>query len=143
MRPTTMPKQWKELLDAAAEKARKEGKPMGGLEYICYSCGVAQSTIYRASRGQITLGAEIQDRLQVLCDLLDVDNPYEKTKPWSKDLIPLSMLGKEIAMGLPISPKAVKRLQKLYPEAQLLKLAESDGTPENIMHAVQKVLEDT
>lgn len=142
MRPTTVPKEWKQLIDAASERAYEEGKGEGGVEYICSALSIAHSTLYRASRGQIALGADIEARLQVLCDLLGVDNPYAKTKPWSKDLVPLRLLGDELERGLPIAERVIKRLRDMYPEAQLVRLAESDGTPESIMRAVLRLLED-
>lgn len=143
MRPTTTPEHWKELLDAAGERAYAEGKGGGSINYLCEALEIAPSTLRRASRGEIKLGEDIASRLQVLCDMWDLDNPYEKTRPWSKDLIPLRMLGQEIEMGLPVSPKAVARLRKMYPETQLVALANSDGTPTSIMRGVARLLEDS
>lgn len=132
VRNTTLSKEWKTLIQA-----------VGSINEVCKSLGVSQTTFYRASRGMIPFPDDKGSALEILCQIYSVTNPLERMpKARVKDLVPLRLLGEALTKGMPTASRTLERLREMYPQAQLLELAESDGTPESILRAVTKLLEE-
>jgi hypothetical protein len=131
-RPSTVPTHWRELVDCA-----------GGTAALGEALGMPQSTFYRALRGIAPFPEDKKLTLEILCELYDIKNPLEHIGPLSrhKDLGPLRVLGEAIAKGFPPADRTLAKLRLLYPEHQLLELAEAETTPEEILRAVTVLLE--
>ncbi len=126
---TRMPKQWRAVVDA-----------VGTAENLCEQLGICHTAFHHVARDQSRLTEKQQDMLEVICNLHGVDVPVQAVR--NKNLSELSMMGKEIAAGLPVAKRAIVRALSHYPVSQLTELAESDGTPEHILRAVTRLLED-
>lgn len=132
MRPTTLSKEWRRLLDA-----------VGGVSAICDALDMSPTTFHRASRGQVAFRPEKKELLETLCNACELPNPLASSpKPFSRNLSQLRLLGIALEKGMPAARRELKRLRAEYPTEQLTKLAESDETPEHIMRAVQVLLEE-
>lgn len=130
-KPSTLSPEWSELIAT-----------VGGITSVCEALGMPQTTFYRASRGRVRFPEEKREALDILCDLYGAKNPLESQPPArAKDLSPLGMLGDAVAQGFPPAARVIEKLRKMYPEEQLLELAESDATPERILRAVIILLE--
>lgn len=131
-RKSTLSKEWTELMDAC-----------GGINGICEALGMSPSTFYRASRGHVELDDDKKAALEILCDLYRCKNPLKATpKAWARDYTPLRLLGEAIEKGFPPAKRTLDKLREIYPTDQLIKLAESEGTPETILRGVQALLEE-
>lgn len=130
-RKSTLSPAWKALATA-----------VGGATEIANSLGMSQTTFYRVSRGFSPFPDDKREALEILCDLYNVPNPIEaKALARSKDLTQLRMLGDALEKELPIATRTLEKLRTIYPREQLIELAESDGTPENILRGVTMLLE--
>lgn len=131
-RNTTLSPAWTALIDR-----------VGGLAQLCDSLGMAQTTFYRASRGLVAFAEDKRTAISILSELYELPNPLEgqPLQPRVKDLAPLRMLGDAMAQGFPPATRVLERLRRMYPTSQLVELAESDNTPENILRGVAKLLE--
>ena len=119
-------------------------KAVGGVGETRKALGVSQSTFYRVTHGEGRWPADRMNELEVLCEVYDVPNPLENervTVARNKDLLPLRILGDALLRGMPAATRKLAELHAVYPEKQLLELAESDGTGPEIMAAVQALLE--
>lgn len=125
-------KAWKNLADA-----------VGGMKELAAALNVSDTTLYKKTRGRLPFSDEQKEKIKTLAGRHDVPNPLTQTpKPWSKDLRPLVDLSNRLEMGFPIARRELRRLRETYPDDQLVKLAEAEGTPEKLLRAVQLLLED-
>jgi hypothetical protein len=131
MAKANLSKEWTDLINA-----------VGGMAGVCEALDMPQTTFYRASRGIVAFPESKREALSILCDLYEVANPVD-TQPRArvKDLAPLGMLGDALAKGFPPAERALEKLRQMYPQDQLVELAESDGTSERILRAVTLLLD--
>lgn len=132
-RKSTISPEWKDLIDK-----------VGGIGEICAALGMGPKQFYLNSRGKVRFPETKRLALEILCEIEDVKNPLDAGPiARAKDLSPLRMLGDSLARGFPPAPRTLEKLRSIYPQVQLLELAESDGTPEAILRGVTCLLELT
>ncbi len=124
-----MKTRWQRVLEAA-----------GGIDGVCFTLGISQTTLQRVTRGQARLPTIATAALVEFCDMHDL--PVPDTQPRNHDLEPLVNLGHRIAMNEYPSPDTLRPIHALYPDTQLVELAKGSGTPVHILLAVTALLED-
>lgn len=130
---------WDALVNAVREDAEKVKQ--SPLDYIRDALDMSQSTFYRAARGMQPWTDSQRNTLEVLAELFDVANPIETSPQRVPTLVPLRMLGEALERGFPPADRTLHKLRVMYPEPLLLRLAESEDAPENILRAVTALLE--
>lgn len=108
---------------------------------LAEAIGVSQKSFFRIARGTQRPSNPVQETVRILSELYGVPNPLDKIRPVNTNLQDLRDFGLAMVEGFPPSSSEVKRLRGLYPENQLIDLAESDGTPPHIMAACRVLLE--
>lgn len=138
-RKSTMTPEWDALVNAVRFEAEKVKQ--SPLDYIRDALDMSQSTFYRAARGMQPWTDQQRGTLEILADLFDAPNPVEATPRRIPTLVPLRMLGEALERGFPPADRTLQKLRAMYPETLLLRLAESEDAPENILRAVTALLE--
>lgn len=128
-RRSTLPLEWSPLIRAVGSRAE-----------LIEALKVSPSAFDRYARGHRQSDA-FYTAVRTLARKHGVSNPLDAVRTVNPDLTDLRMAGLAASKGFPLSPQERERLRGLYPESQLIDLAESDGTPELIMAAVQVLLE--
>lgn len=128
---STLTHEWQRVADAA-----------GGVEKLSQALGFSTATFYRVVRGQVKMTPEKRMALEIYCNRKQLPNPLiTGPKPWERDLTALRLHGEALAKGFPSSRRDKAQLRMLYPETQLVKLAEADAAPDAILRACQDLLE--
>lgn len=131
MKPTTLPAEWAKLANAE-----------GGVSKLAARLRISTMTLWRIAHGKLRCNPDIAGRVEKLAETHGFRSPLPKVprgKP-TKDLTVLVAIGEGLAKGWPAPERALARARELYPESQLLELAESDRTPEFVLRAVTLLL---
>lgn len=114
---------------------------MGGQANLARAFGMSLSTLQRIMAKEKPFPFELYDDLLQLCDQVGVPVPPLDAR--QRDLKALERLGKALASGAALDPLEVERCRHVYPEEQLIELANSNNTPTSVLMAVTHLLEGT